>query len=102
MDILKQIISMDKEAVKRCEEEVAKERKVLEESGAHAAAEREKALEERKKAFVEYKASETAKLDAKLARADDYRAEQCKKLDDAFNAGKARWKDEIISRITEG
>ncbi len=102
MDIIRQIINMDKAAAKKCEEAVVQQRKALDASGEKAASEREKAIAERRKALEEYKARESAKLNEKLSRAEDYRAEQCRKLDDAFDAGRDRWKDEILSRITEG
>ena len=102
MDILQQIIDMDKAAAKRCENTVSEQKRALDEVGEKAASKRENAIAEKKSALESFKKSEQIKLDAKLSKADDYRAEQCSKLDEIFNAHKAQWKDEILSHITEG
>ena len=102
MEILQQIIDMDKSASARVEMAVEEEQRLSDESG-----------EKSSKAFEETVAAERAKveefckeqqkiLDERLSKSDKTIAEECEKLDERFNAHKEQWKAEIISRITEG
>lgn len=102
MDILQQIIDMDKAAAARAEAAVEEKRRLSDESGEEAAkAAKELISAERVKA-QSYCQKQEQKLSQKLFRAEKNRDEQCGKLDDSFNAHKSEWKAEIMRRITGG
>lgn len=102
MDILQQIIDMDKAAAARAASAAEEERRLSDESGEQSAREsREMLSAEREKAENRCREQERT-LSEKLRLAESVRAEGCKKLDDSFNSNKAQWKSEILSRITGG
>lgn len=102
MDILQQIIDMDKAAVARVEAAVAEERRLSDESGESSAKAREEAISAERAKNEEDLKKQTAILNEKLSKADKILAEECSKLDEKFSAHKSEWKAEIIARITEG
>ena len=73
MEILQQIIDMDKAAAARVNAAIEEERRLSDESGEGSVEERGNTL-----------------------------AEECGKLDEKFAANRNKWKAEIIGRITEG
>ena len=80
MEILQQIIEIDKAAAARVNMAIEEERRLVD----------------------EFCKEQTAKLNEKLSKADKTLADECGKLDEKFNSRKADWKTEIIGRITEG
>lgn len=100
MEILQQIIGMDKAAAARAEKAIEKERRLSDESGEEAAKSREKLVAEERAKVERFCREQEAKLTDRLSQAEKIRGEQCAKLDESFNAHKADWKKEIIGRIT--
>ena len=100
MEILQQIIGMDKAAAVRAAKAVEEERRLSDESGEEAAKAREKLVAEEREKVAAFCREQEAKLAERLSQAEKIRGEQCAKLDESFNAHKAEWKKEIIGRIT--
>lgn len=102
MEILQQIIDMDKAAANRVKMAIEEERRLSDESGEGLTKAREEAVARERAKVDEFCKEQKAKLDEKLSKADKTLADECGKLDERFNARKAEWKAEIIARITEG
>lgn len=102
MDILSQIVEMDKAAAARVEMALEEERRLSDESGEGFAKTREEAIAAERAKVDAYCREQSAKLEERLSKSDKALAEENEKLDERFNAQKARWKAEIIAKITEG
>ncbi len=102
MDIIEQIIKMDKEAEARVREAVERESSLLSESGEQAQRDSAAAVEAERKAAEDFEREAQQKLNEKLRHAEEARAVRCKQLDDVFSAHRSEWKSEILGRITEG
>ena len=102
MDVLQQIINMDKLAASRAEKTVEQERRLSDEQGDRAAAEREKLVSAEREKVERFVREQEQKLSDKLSRAEKSREEQCAQLDERFNSRRSEWKSEILTRITEG
>lgn len=102
MEILQQIIEIDKAAAARVNMAIEEERRLSDESGEGSARAREEAVARERAKVDEFCKEQTAKLNEKLSKADKTLADECGKLDEKFNSRKADWKTEIIGRITEG
>lgn len=102
MDIIEQIILMDKAAVKRVNEAVERESSLLNETDEQAQRASLAAIEAERKEALEFEREGEQKLNEKLRHAEELRADRCKKLDEIFASHKPQWKSEIIGRITEG
>lgn len=102
MEILQQIIDMDKAAAARVNDAVEEERRLSDESGEGSAKAREEAVAAERAKVEEFCKQQTERLNEKLSKADKTLAEECGKLDEKFNAHRSEWKAEIIGRITEG
>lgn len=100
MEILQQIIGMDKAAAARAEKAIEKERRLSDESGEEAAKVRERLVAEERAKVERFCREQEAKLSERLSQAEKIRCEQYAKLDESFSAHKAEWKKEIIGRIT--
>ena len=100
MEILQEIIKMDKAAAARAEKAVEEERRLSDASGESAAKEREKLIDEERGKVERFCREQEAKLTERLSQAEKIRGDQCAKLDESFNEHKAAWKSEIIGRIT--
>lgn len=100
MEILQEIIKMDKAAATRTEKAVEEERRLSDESGESTAKAREKLVAEERGKVEKFCREQEAKLSERLSQAEKIRGEQCEKLDESFNAHRAAWKSEIIGRIT--
>lgn len=100
MEILQQIINMDKAAVSRAEKAIEEERRLSDESGEAAAKAREKLVAAEREKVAVFCREQEAKLSERLSQAEKIRDERCARLDESFNAHKAEWKSEIIGRIT--
>lgn len=102
MDILQQIIDMDKAAAARVSSAVEEERRLSDESGEQSAKESRELLSAEREKVQSFCKAQEEQLSRKLRRAESVREEDCKKLDESFNSNRAQWKSEIISRITGG
>lgn len=102
MDILSQIVEMDKAAAARVEMALEEERRLSDESGEGFAKTREEAIAAERAKVDAFCKEQSAKLEERLSKADRSLAEENEKLDEKFNSQKARWKAEILARITEG
>lgn len=102
MDIIEQIIKMDKAAEARVREAVERESSRLNETDEQAQRESRAAIEVERKAAEAFEAESGRKLDEKLRQAEETRNGRCRELDEAFAAHKTEWKSEIIGRITGG
>lgn len=100
MEILQQIIEMDKAAAARAEKAIEEERRLSDESGEEAAKAREKLVAAEREKVGKFCREQEEKLAERLSQAEKIRCEQCMKLDESFDAHKADWKKEIIGRIT--
>ncbi len=102
MDIIEQIVNMDKAAVKRVNEAVERESSLLNETDEQLHRVNRAAIEAERKAAEEFEREAQQKLNEKLRHAEELRADRCKKLDEIFSSHKTQWKSEILGRITEG
>ena len=102
MDILQQIIDMDKAAVARVNAAIEEERRLSDESGEGSAKAREEAVAAERAKLEDFCKTQESIVKEKLSKADKTRAEECEKLDEKFAANKQWWKVEVIKRITEG
>ncbi len=102
MDIIEQIVNMDKAAVKRVNEAVERESSLLNETDEQLHRESRAAIEAERKAAEEFEREAQQKLNEKLRHAEELRTDRCKKLDEIFTSHKGQWKSEILGRITEG
>lgn len=100
MDILQDIIDLDRAAAARAMAAVEEERRLSDESGEQSAKENREMLEAERKKVREYCDSNDSRLNQKLREAESVQKEQCKALDESFNSLRAQWKSEIIKRIT--
>ncbi len=102
MEILQEIIDMDKAAAARAFSAVEEARRLSDESGEQSAKESREMLSAERAKVQDYCKSQEQRLSEMLRRAESVREEGCKKLDESFNSNKARWKSEILDRITGG
>ena len=102
MDILQQIIDMDKAAAARAEAALEEERRLSDESGEGSAKAREEAVAAERAKVEEFCKKQEGIVREKLSKADKTRAEGCGKLDEIFAANKQWWKVDVRKRITEG
>lgn len=102
MDIIQWIIDTDNAAAERVNAAIEEERRLLDESGEGSAKAREETVAAERAKFEELCAQQTKTLNEKLSKAEETLAAECEKLDEKFAANKARWKAEIIKRVTEG
>ena len=100
MDILQDIIDLDRAAAARAMAAVEEERRLSDESGEQSAKVNREMLDEERKKVREYCDKKNSQLNQKLREAESVRNEQCKTLDESFNSLRAQWKSEIIKRIT--
>lgn len=100
MDVLRQIIEMDKAARERTANVRAEQERRSEQAGAETARRRSALIESEQKKLGEYKAAREAELAQRLSGAESVRAEQYARLDGIFAENAARWRADIIRRIT--
>lgn len=102
MEILQQIIDMDKAAAARVNAAIEEERRLSDESGEGSVKARSEAVAVERAKVEEFCKQQMDRLNEKLSKADKTLAEECGKLDEKFAANRNKWKAEIIGRITEG
>ena len=100
MDILQQIIEMDKAAAARTKKLCEEELKKLDAIDAKNSRRMEKALANERAQAEQYYRSRQMKLEKKKADSATELSESINKLDEIFSAHRSEWQDEIISRIT--
>lgn len=100
MDILQDIIDLDRAAAARTMAAVEEERRLSDESGEQSAKVNREMLDEERRKVREYCDKKESQLSQKLREAESVQREQCKALDESFNSLRAQWKSEIIKRIT--
>lgn len=102
MNILNEIIALDKSAAKRAEEEINAEKKRSAEFGNAAAKSRTEKVEIEREKTMKLRGEQEKNLSEKLSGAEKEKSRRQKELSDIFEKNRAQWKSEIISRITEG
>ncbi len=102
MDIIKQIIEMDRAAQARVRETVDYESNRLNETNEKAQSESRAHIEAERKAAESFENECHQKLDVKLHQAEEEQETRCRRLDEAFAAHRTEWKSEILGRITGG
>lgn len=100
MDILQDIIDLDRAAAARAMASVEEERRLSDESGEQSAKVNREMLDEERKKVREYCDKKDKQLSQKLREAESVRNERCRSLDESFNSLRTQWKSEIIKRIT--
>ncbi len=100
MDVLRQIIEMDKAARERTENARAAQEQQRAQAGAETARAHSALIEAERKKLDEYKTAREAELEQRLSGAESVRAEQCARLDGIFAENAERWRAEILRRIT--
>lgn len=100
MDILKQIIEIDKAAAARVEALRDEQARKLEESGMEAAKASEKQIEDEQQKLEDFRSAQQEALDKKRNGAESAKASAIKRLDDIFAANHDRWSAEILEKVT--
>ena len=100
MEILQQIIDMDRAAAARAYAAVEEERRLSDESGEHSAKESRDLLTAERDKVREFCEKKEQQLSVKLREAASVQQEKCRQLDESFNSLKEQWKSEILGRIT--
>lgn len=100
MEIIQQIIAMDKAAAAKVQQAEEARRKELDESGENAARVREQKLTQGRERLEARRKELDAKLSEKRGAAGEQLDARIKELDSAFGAGREQWKSEIMKRIT--
>lgn len=100
MDVLQQIIDMDKAARARTEKARGEQKRQSAQAAAQSAQARSALIDAERAKLDEYKAQREAELSQRLAGAESVRAEQCARLDAVFAENAERWRADIIRRIT--
>ncbi|MDY4587778.1 MAG: hypothetical protein SPD47_04970 [Oscillospiraceae bacterium] len=100
MDILQEIIEIDKAAAARVEALRQQQETALSESGKAAAQANEKAVNEAKQELEAFRAQQQALLDEKHSSADSEAGAGKKSLDDIFSAHREEWISDIIEKVT--
>lgn len=99
MDILQEIIKMDKEASERVLAVQSAHTIKQDQAASNAARAGEEAVINERRSLEMFKAQQQALLDEKKANADAILIKQTSKLDAVFAEHKAEWTDEIMKRI---
>lgn len=102
MNILNEIIALDKNAAARAAAEIETAQKRSAEEGNAEVKLRAQKVENERKKVVQLRGEQEKILSEKLSGAEKERSLRCKELSDIFDKNRAQWKSEIISRITEG
>lgn len=100
MDILQQIIEIDKAAAARVEALRTEQYRKLEESGKAAVQANEQLISAEQKKLDNYRAAQETALAEKKGGADAAQAAQIKQIDDIFAAHKDEWMSAIIEKVT--
>lgn len=100
MDILRQIIELDKAAAARVEALREEQARKLEESGRAAADANEKLIADEQAKLEEFRSTQQKALDEKQGGAEAAKAAEIKRLDDIFAENREKWSAEIIEKVT--
>ena len=100
MDILQQIMELDKAAAARVEALREEQTRKLEESGMAVVKANEKLIADEKQKLEEFRSAQQAALDKKQNGADAAKAAEIKRLDDIFAANREKWSADILEKVT--
>lgn len=100
MDILQNIIELDKAAAASTKAAVKKERIKLDEKEKNADSRRNSVLDRNREAAENSRIEQEKALAEKKASTEASLSESKAKLDDVFAKNRESWQDEIIGRIT--
>lgn len=100
MDILQDIIDMDRAAAARAKAAVDEERRLSDESGERSVKESRELVSAEREKVREFCEEREKQLAVKLREAASVQNEKCRQLDESFNKLRDQWKSEIINRIT--
>lgn len=101
MDILQELIALDKAAAARVEQVRAEQFRLLEETGRTAADENDQAVERERRRLEDFRAEQERALSEKEISTGAAQAAQIKRLDEVFAANRSDWIAEIFRNITE-
>ena len=102
MDFIREIINLDKSASARVESAVNKQKQRTDEFGENTARERERILGEEREKNASEKAEQERLLAEKRGKSEASLNERINALDKCFAENGAKWRGEILKRITEG
>ena len=102
MESIRQILEMDKAAVRRAEEAVERERKLSDESGERRASENNERLSKEKKESESAVKALREKLNERLRESEKLKADKCGEIEKIFAEHREKWAGEIVNRITGG
>ena len=100
MDIMQQIIKIDKQAAERAAQAIEKEQRLSDESGEQAKRENSEMISKEREKMQSICKSQEQTLNEKLRQAEKIRDERCEALDKVFGEKRGQWKSEIIGCIT--
>ncbi len=100
MDILQEIIKMDKEASERVAAVQSAHTIKQDQAATNAVRAGEEAVTNERRALEKFKSKQEAALAEKKATADAALAEQTARLDAIFAEHRSQWQSEIMQRIT--
>lgn len=101
MDILRQIIDMDNNAIARVEASLEKQRRRTDEFGESSERERENQLKAERVRNEALRLEQEKALEERRSMTEKSRDDRTRALDKCFDENRARWKAEILKRITE-
>lgn len=101
MDLLREIITLDKAACARVEAAVQRQKQRTDEFGENTAKEREKKLSEERASISAFKADREKALSERKRNAEESLKKRVDALDSTFKENGERWKAEILERITQ-
>ena len=100
MDILQEIINMDKEAAQRCEAAQKELLEKLNEKSEKAARRRDSHIEKERTRMEEFRQEQQEALEKKRHAAHQHCESEKARLDDIFANNRKSWKAEIMNKVT--
>lgn len=101
MDLLREIITIDKSAAERVETAVQNQKQRTDEFGENASKEREDEIRQERAAADAFREEQEKALSEKKRNAEESLKKRCGALDEQFRENGERWRAEILKRITE-
>ena len=100
MDILKQLVELDKSAAAATDSMIEEEQRALQAQDNKRLSRREKRVAEEREKLEALRSEHQSQLEDKQNNADKALCEATARLDSIFEQHSERWQNEIISRIT--
>lgn len=100
MDILQQIIEIDKAAAARVEALREEQSRKLEESAKAAAQLSEQRISAARSELESFRAEQQAALDRKKGGAEAAKAAEISRIDEIFAAHREQWQAEVLEKVT--